>query len=101
MEYFKHPVTIPDYVFLDINMPLADGIQCLSYIKGLYPNHQFPLIMLSTAFSEDMIKKCYSQGASIYIQKPARFSELVDILRFCIHELKHAPVHQDVLVSNS
>ena len=98
IQYFTRPVVSPDYVFLDINMPLADGIECLSFIKKSYPDHRFPIIMLSTAFSDDMIKKCYATGASIYIQKPGKFNELIDILRFCVHELKHASMHEEVLL---
>jgi CheY-like chemotaxis protein len=101
IDYFKSPVVVPDYVFLDINMPLADGIECLSFIKSLNPLHQFPVIMLSTAFSDDIIKKCYAKGASIYIQKPSKFNELIDILRFCVYELKHAPVHEEMFISKS
>jgi CheY-like chemotaxis protein len=88
IEHFSALTNLPDYVFLDINMPLADGIECLNYIRKTHPEHKFPIIMLSTANSEEMIKRCYKAGASMYVRKPNRFSQLVDILRFCIHDIK-------------
>jgi CheY-like chemotaxis protein len=98
IQYLSDMISPPDYVFLDINMPLVDGIECLGFIKKKFPEHQFPIIMLSTAFSQDMINRCYAAGASVYIRKPNKFGELVDILRFCIHELKSAAVHQEVVL---
>jgi CheY-like chemotaxis protein len=95
IRYFSTLTVPPDYVFLDINMPLADGIECLHFIKKQHPAHEFPIIMLSTAYTEDMINRCYEGGASIYIRKPGKFSELVDILRYCIHEFKHSDTGAD------
>jgi CheY-like chemotaxis protein len=89
---------LPDYVFLDINMPLVDGIECLRFIKNKYPDHRFPIIMLSTAFSNDMINRCYSAGASLYVRKPNKFCDLVDMLRFCIHQLNTIQPGNDILL---
>jgi CheY-like chemotaxis protein len=101
MQYFSTLSVPPDYVFLDINMPLADGIECLHHIKSLHPQHTFPIIMLSTALSEDMINKCHAAGASIYIRKPSKFTELVEILKYCIHEFRHADTGSDFVLSRA
>ena len=84
----------PDYIFLDINMPKIDGLGCLQFIKQNFPGHTFPVIMLSTALTADLSNQCYQQGASVYVQKPARFDELKDILRYCIPELAR-PVSEE------
>ena len=87
IDLLKNGDIHPDYIFLDINMPKIDGLGCLQFIKQNFPGHKFPVIMLSTAFTNDVSNQCYQHGASVYIQKPARFDELKDVLRYCIPEL--------------
>lgn len=87
IDLLKNGDIHPDYIFLDINMPKIDGLGCLQFIKQNFPGHTFPVIMLSTAFTTDVSNQCYQHGASVYIQKPARFDELKDVLRYCIPEL--------------
>ena len=97
-QYFTSLPVPPDYVFLDINMPMADGIECLSYIKKLHPDHSFPIIMLSTANSESVISRCYKAGATMYVRKPNTFNALVNILRVCIHGEKSSPVSEEFVL---
>lgn len=59
----------PDLVFLDIKMPVMDGLEALSKIneQKLYP------VIILTAFSEkDLIEKAVKLGAKAYIVKPFR-----------------------------
>src|SRR5258705_11979617 len=39
----------PDIIFLDINMPCKDGIQCLKEIRGNKKLDDVPVIMFSTS----------------------------------------------------
>lgn len=91
MNFFKMKKPLPDFVFLDINMPKADGIECLRYIKKLYPSSELPVIMLSTASSEKVISLSHQNGASIYIEKPSQFKHLITFINYCINDLKNAP----------
>jgi response regulator NasT len=59
----------PDLVFLDLKMPIMDGLEALSKIneQKLYP------VIILTAFSEkDLIEKAVKLGAKAYIVKPFR-----------------------------
>jgi DNA-binding NarL/FixJ family response regulator len=87
MDYFSNANLLPQFVFLDINMPVRNGIECLRYIKEKYPGNQFHVIMLSTSLAGKDIEQSYQYGASIYIQKPGNFSHLVSYLSYCLHEL--------------
>ena len=87
MDFFKNRNPVPHFVFLDINMPLVDGIECLKGIRRVHPPGNLPVIMLSTSRSAYMVEQSYSNGASFYLQKPNQISELADQLKFCLDHL--------------
>jgi len=62
-----------DIVFLDINMPLMNGLECLAEIrKQSWP---VSVIMLSSSNSEYHISQAKMLGANGYITKPASLSQ--------------------------
>jgi DNA-binding response OmpR family regulator len=75
----KEPV---DYIFLDINMPVTNGKECLGIIKQNIHLKDIPVIMLSTSsYYKDRLE-CLDAGALVYIVKPSRLNELVEALSF-------------------
>lgn len=99
IDYFKAGENIPDLVFLDINMPKADGIECLVKIRELYPVKGPVVIMLSTSSSEKTIALSRQYGASIYIEKPNQFNQLIRFLDYCLHDLKNAAPGEEFLLN--
>ncbi len=71
----------PDYIFVDLNMPLMNGVQCLQEIKKLTYYSQVPVIIYSTSSYERDIMQTINNGAFYYIVKPFSFQELRDKLR--------------------
>src|SRR5215210_3156679 len=60
----------PDIVFLDVNMPLKNGINCL---KDIYNNNLLPttpIVICSTSSNIKDIKAADEYGAALYIIKP-------------------------------
>lgn len=100
VNYFNNINPLPQFVFLDINMPVRNGIECLKYIKEKHPGNAFHVIMLSTSVAEKDIELSYQYGASIYIQKPASFSQLVTYLHFCLHELSFSRDRSNFILNN-
>lgn len=86
LHYFESN-PLPDFAFLDINMPLRNGLECLKLIKSRYPHQPFKIIILSTSANEKDILLSKELGASAYIQKPGSFSELVYYLDYCLKSL--------------
>ena len=70
----------PDFIFLDINMPILDGRECLLYIKKKSRLRVIPVIMYSTTSDTNEIKDFYSIGAHDFLIKPANFRDLVEAL---------------------
>jgi CheY-like chemotaxis protein len=77
----------PDLVFLDINMPIKDGIHCLRDIhnNNLLPNT--PIFIFSTSKNMKDIKAADEYGAAFYIVKPSSVDELNRIIKRAINLL--------------
>lgn len=81
MEYLKKEDTlIPHLLFLDLNMPRKNGLECLKEIRAIDKLKDIFIAIYSTSASEDDIEKTFMTGANIYIAKPNDFSKLVKVL---------------------
>jgi len=72
---------LPDYIFLDINMPRMDGKECLSRIKKDSKLKDIQVFMFSTTTYLAEIKTYISLGAIDFIIKPTSVNELVDVFK--------------------
>ncbi|MCE3279307.1 MAG: rcp1 2 [Bacteroidetes bacterium] len=69
MEYLKKTKTLPDVLFLDINMPRKNGAECLVEIKKNEKLKNLPVVIYSTSLHPEMADKFYENGAHYYIKK--------------------------------
>ncbi len=74
------PDTLPDILFLDINMPRKTGVECLSEIKRNEKLKQLPVIIYSTSLNHEVVDLLYEKGAHCYIRKPGNFKKLKKII---------------------
>lgn len=72
---------IPEVIFLDVNMPLKSGLDCLKAIKSNINYINTSVVMYSTSNRLKDIDEAYDEGADFYIIKPSSYSTLVDILK--------------------
>lgn len=77
----EDPEFIPDYIFLDLNMPRMNGKQCLLEIKKRKHLDAVPVIVYSTSSEERDKTETKKLGASLFVTKPTRLSNLIDILK--------------------
>jgi DNA-binding response OmpR family regulator len=75
---------VPDYIFLDMNMPLVNGRECLIRIRQSDSLSSVPVIIYSTSSGRTEAAGLVSLGASYYLTKPFRFSEMVKSIRFIL-----------------
>lgn len=68
----------PDYIFLDIDMPVWDGRVTLVELTKDYP--KIPVLMLSMLNERSIIEDCLNKGAKAYLNKDCSFEELVEAL---------------------
>lgn len=60
----------PDFVVLDVMMPLLDGIQTCEAIRRNPAYRDVTVLFLSALASKDDIQKGYGAGANLYLTKP-------------------------------
>lgn len=70
----------PDLIFLDLNIPIKSGLECLHFIKDNEHLASVPVVMYSTSHYIKSIDAAFKQGASYYIVKPTSLESLVEIL---------------------
>ncbi len=81
MDYLKTTISnLPDVLFLDLNMPRKNGLECLDEIKNDEKLKNLPVIIFSTSLDSEIVDKLYQNGASFYIRKPGEFSKLKNVI---------------------
>jgi len=76
--------SLPDVLFLDLNMPRKNGFECLAEIKLSSKLKQLPVIVFSTSFEQDVVNLLYQSGAQYFIRKPSEFSQFKKIIQQAI-----------------
>lgn len=71
---------LPDILFLDLNMPRKNGLECLTEIKQKEEYKNLPVIIFSTSLDRDIVDLVYEKGAFHYIRKPGEFSKLKKVI---------------------
>ena len=71
---------IPDFIFLDLNMPFLSGKECLQEIKKLPWLSHIPVVIYSTSSNQKDIDDSRELGAAHFFTKPSSISKLTNIL---------------------
>jgi len=71
----------PDLVFLDVNMPLVDGLKCLTGIRNTAGLEDLPVVIYTTSGDASLKENALRLGASDFVQKPQSISDLEVTLR--------------------
>jgi CheY-like chemotaxis protein len=75
---------IPDFIFLDLNMPRMDGRQCLIRLRTMPRLNKVPIIIFTTLKPDDNGEEFRKLGADLCITKPMLFADLRKIIRYII-----------------
>ncbi len=75
------PLPQTTLLFLDLNMPLKNGYECLEEIKQKDDLKNLPVIIFSTSVQPETVNSVYKNGASLYIVKPNSFPKLKNIIQ--------------------
>lgn len=73
-----------DLLMTDLNMPNMDGIEFISEVRKLAHKRFTPIIILSGEAAENRKKECISAGASGYLRKPFKQTQVLGILNILI-----------------
>jgi CheY-like chemotaxis protein len=76
-----HVADKPDFIFVDVNMPKINGLECLREIRRMEHLNTTRVFMYSTSSEDTTIQKSRELGAEDFIVKPSRLAELREKLR--------------------
>jgi len=85
MQMLKARVHSPEMIFLDLNMPVKDGFQCLEEIKADDKLKHTTVVILTTSRNPADISRAYTLGATLFVTKPVDFSALQSTIRNIIN----------------
>lgn len=68
--------TLPNAVFLELNMPRISGFECLLEIKSVEKLQTLLIFVFFTSFDKDVKNILYHNGAYHYIRKPGEYNHL-------------------------
>lgn len=71
---------LPDAIFLDLNMPLMNGEECIDDIRIESQFSQIPIIIYSNYVDESTAERLQKKGANWYLIKPESFDNLKKLL---------------------
>lgn len=75
-------------IFLDLNLPKTNGLDCLVEIRQRKDFQTIPVVIYSTSSHFEDIDLCYKAGCTLYLVKPPSFRELLaQIKKLFSHEM--------------
>ncbi|MEJ1222383.1 response regulator [Sediminicola sp. 1XM1-17] len=80
--------SMPEILFLDLNMPLKNGVECLSEIRADRFFDKLIIIIYSTSLNKDTVELLYRNGADYYIQKPSDYEGLKKVVKKVLDLIK-------------
>jgi CheY-like chemotaxis protein len=73
-------LTTPDYIFVDMNMPLMNGLECIEKIHSIKEIPEIPIYVYSTGAGEILRARSIHIGAKGCIRKPSNTPGLIEML---------------------
>jgi CheY-like chemotaxis protein len=67
---------VPDLLFLDLEMPYKNGLECLRAIRESEVLKKLPVVVFSSTTRPANIQTAYDMGADLFFIKPSVFSDL-------------------------
>jgi CheY-like chemotaxis protein len=77
---------VPDFIFLDLNMPVLSGKQCLAELKKIKKLSQTHIIIYTTSKLTDDFSETIQMGAMHFLTKPTSYTDLCEALSAVLSE---------------
>ena len=71
---------LPSLIFMDIRMPKMNGLKVTQHLKAIPEFEDAHIIMLTAHDNRAVMKECLKAGASDYLVKPAKKSDIIQRL---------------------
>ncbi|WP_205511517.1 response regulator [Longitalea arenae] len=84
----KQPSEYPKLIFLDINMPVMNGWECLIQLKSHKAYRHIPVFIYTTSSHQREANIAFDLGADCFFTKPANYNELKSILQLIANNME-------------
>lgn len=102
LEMLRTTEALPDIIFLDIDMPLKNGIQTLAEIRSDHRLNKIPVIMYTNNLNEKTIDAAWYNRADYYVIKPSDIKQIQLIFEWLLaNHTTHKQVRRNRFVINS
>jgi CheY-like chemotaxis protein len=71
----------PEAILMDLRMPGTEGLQTIRSLRAREPRRHIPIIVMSASAFENDRRQALDAGASDFVRKPVRESELLEKIR--------------------
>lgn len=71
----------PDILFLDLEMPYKNGLQCLLEMKNDPELEKIPVVVFSSTTRPSNIQTAYEMGAHLFFIKPPVYSDYLSSIK--------------------
>ena len=83
LDYLFLTSVVPDYIFIDYNMPKVNGFECVERIRSTTTLSSVQLVMYSTNFSRSMIEEL-AHHEVCWVNKASDFQGIVQSIQNAI-----------------
>ena len=93
VEALDHLETVPPpptLIFLDLNMPLMNGFECLAHLKKINQYKEIPVIIFTTSNNPNDKELTIEMGATMFLTKPPDFNVLKNKLHHILQTFEVA-----------
>lgn len=80
--------TLPDVVFLDMVMPVRNGIETAKILKEIYPH--IKIIGCSTIDQQELVVKAIEAGFDTYVLKPFTKEQIINAITEVLPHLRES-----------
>lgn len=87
-----------DLVFMDIQMPLMDGLQATQRIREEFPKEELTIVAMTANASPEDRKRCVDVGMNDFMSKPIDHRLLIELM---LRVLKGQDIGRNALEQNS
>ncbi|HWB90934.1 MAG TPA: response regulator [Puia sp.] len=82
LDHLPTRAEVPDLIFVDLNMPGENGLECLARIKSFPAYKNVPVMIYTTSMLSKDIAEALKNGASLYLPKTSSEEELIEMVRY-------------------
>jgi CheY-like chemotaxis protein len=94
----KYP--LPSVMLLDLNMPMKNGFDVLSWVRTQPGLKHFSIIIMTASARPEDVERAFDLGANSYLVKPSNLDDLAAMIR-CLRDwikINHFPPLNDLVM---